>query len=87
MASKKRFAIIVDCNNVTRLIDRENELISMDFGFDLEDLSDYEKSKVQEWLDLLNEKEAEIDYLKDMITAMKLDIKNAMKMVSRWNDE
>lgn len=37
--------------------------------------------------DLLNQQQAEIDYLKDMITAMKLDIKNAMQMVSRWDDE
>ena len=35
----------------------------------------------------LNEQQAEIDYLKDLINAMKLDIKNAMKIVSRWNDE
>lgn len=35
----------------------------------------------------VDEQQAEIDYLKDMITAMKLDIKNAMQMVSRWNDE
>lgn len=38
-------------------------------------------------LDLLNEQQAEIDYLKDLISAMKLDIKNAMQMVSRWNDD
>jgi len=37
--------------------------------------------------DLLNEQQAEIDYLKDLISAMKSDIKNAMRMVSRWNDE
>lgn len=42
---------------------------------------------VNEVVDKLNEQQAEIDYLKDMITAMKLDIKNAMQMVSRWNDE
>ena len=40
-----------------------------------------------EVVDVLNEQQAEIDYLKDLITAMKLDIRNAMKMVSRWNDE
>ena len=39
------------------------------------------------FVDLLNKQQEEIDYLKDMITAMKLDIKNAMQMVSRWNDE
>ena len=41
----------------------------------------------EEVVDLLNEQQAEIDYLKDLISAMKLDIKNAMRMVSRWNDE
>ena len=65
MMTEKRFAIIVDCNNVTRLIDRENKLISMHFGFDLDDLTDYERSKVQEWLDLLNEQQATITALKE----------------------
>lgn len=41
----------------------------------------------EEVVDLLNEQQAEIDYLKDLISAMKSDIKNAMRMVSRWNDE
>lgn len=35
----------------------------------------------------ISAQQAEIDYLKDLITAMKLDIKNAMQMLSRWNDE
>ena len=66
MMTEKRFAIIVDCNNVTRLIDRENKLISMHFGFDLDDLTDYERSKVQEWVDLLNEQQATIRKLQDL---------------------
>ena len=41
----------------------------------------------QKIADLLNEQQEEIDYLKDLISAMKSDIKNAMRMVSRWNDE
>ena len=45
------------------------------------------KHEFVDFMKKVNEQQAEIDYLKDMITAMKLDIKNAMQMVSRWNDE
>ncbi len=64
--SEKRFDIIYDCQGVTRLIDRENKLISLDFGFDWNDLDNYEKDKVREWLDLLNEQQATIKKLQDL---------------------
>ena len=66
MMSEKRFDIIYDCQGVTRLIDRENKLISLDFGFDWNDLDNYEKDKVREWLDLLNEQQATIKKLQDL---------------------
>ena len=36
---------------------------------------------------LLNEQQATIDYLNAMISAMKLDIKNARQMLKRWDDD
>ena len=63
--SEKRFDIIYDCQGVTRLIDRENKLISLDFGFDWNDLDDYEKDKVREWLVMLNEQQDHITHLED----------------------
>lgn len=43
--------------------------------------------KFSDICNVLNKQQEEIDYLKVLVTAMKLDIKNAMQMVSRWNDE
>jgi len=64
--TEQRFDIIYDCQGVTRLIDRENKLISLDFGFDWNDLDDYEKDRVKEWLVMLNEQQATIRKIQDL---------------------
>ena len=76
MVNEKRFDIIYDCQGVTRLIDRENKLISLDFGFDWNDLDNYEKDKVREWLDLLNEKESIISALKEENEQLRKELDN-----------
>lgn len=50
-------------------------------------VEDKDYYKFSDICNVLNEQQAEIDYLEVLINAMKLDIKNAMQMVSRWNDE
>ena len=68
----------------------EDEIELLDIVFDTEDTYAFMVRDIDTasgLCDLLNEQQEEIDYLKDLISAMKLDIKNAMQMVSRWNDE
>lgn len=50
----KRFEIIVDCQGNTDLIDTENRLMTIPLKCDWDKLTDYERRRLQEWLDYLN---------------------------------
>ncbi len=70
--SEKRFKL-VDRNGIYQILDLHKDGRHILTG--------------EENVDLLNEQQATIDYLKDLLGACKLDIKNARQMLERWEDE
>ena len=56
--TEKRFRVIpFDANGNTVLIDGKGELIAVPLDFNIDGLTEEEKERLNEWLDLLNENE------------------------------